>query len=253
MLRFFSKIRLKLAAENKPVKYMRYALGEIVLVVIGILIALQINNLKTEHDDKKTEILVLQSLKEDLQKDTVDLNRLIDYKRNQLEASREMMHYFVNPDYPIKDTLDFYYNMSRPFYFITDDPNRTAIEIAKGSGNLFKVTKDSLVNALVSYFSSTDLSNYLAETKRFSGDYVMVLLKRYRTPTQFSNYTKSLYTGHKEPKFQVKEFLTDYEMENYYISIILRLELGISMINNRKSTADNLIKLVDTELQNLKK
>ena len=44
MLRFFSKIRLKLAAENKPVKYMRYAIGEIVLVVIGIVIALQINN-----------------------------------------------------------------------------------------------------------------------------------------------------------------------------------------------------------------
>ncbi|MDX8337885.1 DUF6090 family protein [Draconibacterium sp. IB214405] len=44
MLRFFSKMRYKLATENRVVKYMRYAVGEILLVVIGIVIALQINN-----------------------------------------------------------------------------------------------------------------------------------------------------------------------------------------------------------------
>jgi len=44
MIGFFRRIRKKLADENKPMKYMRYAIGEIVLVVIGILIALSINN-----------------------------------------------------------------------------------------------------------------------------------------------------------------------------------------------------------------
>jgi len=44
MIPFFRKIRKKMADDNKPLKYMRYAIGEIVLVVIGILIALQINN-----------------------------------------------------------------------------------------------------------------------------------------------------------------------------------------------------------------
>jgi len=42
MINFFSKIRKKLADDNKPLKYMTYALGEIVLVVVGILIALSI-------------------------------------------------------------------------------------------------------------------------------------------------------------------------------------------------------------------
>jgi len=45
MINFFRKIRKKLADDNKPLKYMRYAIGEIVLVEIGILIALQINTL----------------------------------------------------------------------------------------------------------------------------------------------------------------------------------------------------------------
>ena len=43
MINFFRKIRKKMADDNKPLKYMRYAVGEIILVVIGILIALQIN------------------------------------------------------------------------------------------------------------------------------------------------------------------------------------------------------------------
>ena len=44
MMRFFRNIRQKLASENKVMAYLRYAIGEILLVVIGILIALQINN-----------------------------------------------------------------------------------------------------------------------------------------------------------------------------------------------------------------
>ena len=44
MVNFFRKTRKKMAGDNKPLKYMRYAIGEIVLVVIGILIALQIDN-----------------------------------------------------------------------------------------------------------------------------------------------------------------------------------------------------------------
>ena len=44
MIPFFRKIRKKMADDNRPFQYVRYAIGEIVLVVVGILIALQINN-----------------------------------------------------------------------------------------------------------------------------------------------------------------------------------------------------------------
>ena len=52
MINFFRKIRKQLADDNKPLKYFRYAIGEIVLVVIGILIALSINNW---NEDRKLE------------------------------------------------------------------------------------------------------------------------------------------------------------------------------------------------------
>ncbi len=49
MINFFRKTRKKLADDNKPLKYARYAIGEIVLVVVGILIALSINNWHQEQ------------------------------------------------------------------------------------------------------------------------------------------------------------------------------------------------------------
>ena len=56
MINFFRKIRKKLADDNKPLKYMRYAIGEIVLVVIGILIALSINNWNEVRINNQKEI-----------------------------------------------------------------------------------------------------------------------------------------------------------------------------------------------------
>ena len=55
MINFFRKIRKQLADDNKPLKYLRYASGEIVLVVIGILIALQINNWNEFKKDRVIE------------------------------------------------------------------------------------------------------------------------------------------------------------------------------------------------------
>ena len=66
MIKFFRKIRQKLLTENKFRKYLVYAIGEIVLVVIGILIALQINNWNTEQKIEKEEISILNNLLESL-------------------------------------------------------------------------------------------------------------------------------------------------------------------------------------------
>jgi len=61
MINFFRKTRKKLINDNKPLKYARYAIGEIVLVVIGILIALQINNWNEIAKDRKEELLALST------------------------------------------------------------------------------------------------------------------------------------------------------------------------------------------------
>ena len=77
MIPFFRKIRKKLADDNKPIKYLRYAIGEIVLVVIGILIALQINNWNEQRKDRKIEISYLERLLSEVKKDSASINQNI--------------------------------------------------------------------------------------------------------------------------------------------------------------------------------
>lgn len=77
MIKFFRKIRQRLLTENKFSKYLLYALGEIILVVIGILIALQINNWKEEHKEIQLEKQRYQNLITDLKKDKVSINKMI--------------------------------------------------------------------------------------------------------------------------------------------------------------------------------
>jgi len=73
MIKFFRKIRQRLLTENKFSKYIIYAVGEIVLVIIGILLALQINNGNSERIEKKTFESNLQFVIEDLEQDKTDL------------------------------------------------------------------------------------------------------------------------------------------------------------------------------------
>ncbi len=71
MLNLFRKIRQKLLQQNRISQYLTYAIGEILLVVIGILIALQINNANEARKAKQSEQVVLKNLVEDLRADSL--------------------------------------------------------------------------------------------------------------------------------------------------------------------------------------
>ncbi|MBT8219942.1 MAG: hypothetical protein KJP00_08955, partial [Bacteroidia bacterium] len=69
MIKFFRKIRQRLLTENKFSNYFIYAIGEIILVVIGILIALQFNTWQIEKKDRQIERTLLENIKRDLESD----------------------------------------------------------------------------------------------------------------------------------------------------------------------------------------
>jgi hypothetical protein len=71
MIQIFRKIRQNLIASGNTGKYIKYAIGEIVLVVIGILIALQINNWNEQQNERKIEKQYMQNMLEDLRDDLV--------------------------------------------------------------------------------------------------------------------------------------------------------------------------------------
>jgi hypothetical protein len=249
MINFFRKIRKKLADDNQFFKYSRYAIGEILLVVIGILIALQINTIKNELGDRKTEKLVLQNLSADLEKDIKDIDRLIQLKSDQVQACNYMIKFFINTDQMEKDSIAFTKNLLLAYHFYEHYPNNVGFDIAKSSGDLFKVSNKGLVDSLATYFSFTNLVQYIDETTRFTSNYTLVLLRKYRFPAEHYSFTKDSYTNYVGAEFPKEEFFRDFEMENYFSTMILRLGVGIELAKTKKGRAAELLELIRNELE----
>ena len=91
MIKFFRKIRQRLLTENKFSKYLLYAIGEIVLVVVGILIALSINNWNESSKISVTEIKSYSNLLRSLKKDSLELVRIIEIQTKSIESQNKVI------------------------------------------------------------------------------------------------------------------------------------------------------------------
>lgn len=86
MISLFRKIRQKLLKQNRVTQYLAYAVGEIVLVVIGILIALQVNTWNQQRIENKEELEILFGLKDEFQNNLDELNQSITINTKVTEA-----------------------------------------------------------------------------------------------------------------------------------------------------------------------
>jgi len=91
MINFFRKIRKNLLTQNKVSKYLLYAIGEIVLVVVGILIALSINNWNESKKILATEKESYSNLLRSLKKDSLELVRVIQFQTKSIEAQNTII------------------------------------------------------------------------------------------------------------------------------------------------------------------
>ena len=104
MIKFFRKIRYNLMGQNKTGTYLKYAIGEVFLLVIGILIALSINNW---NEQRKREVLkenYIQSIKKDLEQDIFELNTHSEAINNSLKILNNLKNRLQNPSANV-DTL----------------------------------------------------------------------------------------------------------------------------------------------------
>ncbi|UAM99069.1 hypothetical protein K8354_04390 [Polaribacter litorisediminis] len=112
MIKFFRKIRQDLLSKvktGKPVgKYLKYAFGEIILVVIGILIALQINNWNEKSKLKNEEIKLLKEMRSALISDKEDIISNISEHSSSAKSCSILINHISNK-LPYKDSLDFHF------------------------------------------------------------------------------------------------------------------------------------------------
>jgi len=148
MIKFFRKIRQNLLSEGKTRKYLKYAIGEIVLVVIGILIALQINNWNEYRKEGIKEQVVLTQLKEDYLSNLNQLEEKMTTRTIIINSGIRILRAFDQPEEVVRDSL--IKNIAR----ITSDPTFDPVKNDLiNSGNL-RLIKNERLKRLLSNWSS---------------------------------------------------------------------------------------------------
>jgi len=138
MIPFFRKIRYRLAEDNQFLKYSRYAIGEIVLVVIGILIALQINTWKQEKEDRSYELKMINNIRNDLYADIQFDESLLQTATNSNQAAQDLLDAFGTDNDSL--VLLAYPTMTMG---ISYDYRKGAYEALRSTG-LDKISNDSI-------------------------------------------------------------------------------------------------------------
>ena len=134
--------------QGKTSKYLKYALGEIFLVVIGILIALQINNWNENRKENLEEQKILKQLKNEFEKNLAQLNEKI-YMRNKMTlASSELLNYIDHPEEIVEDSLLYY------MFRLTQEPTFDPIENDLAVSGKLRMIKNDSLNVLLSNWTS---------------------------------------------------------------------------------------------------
>lgn len=179
MLKFFRKFRQKWLAESRFGKYLLYASGEIILVVIGILIALNINNWNDEQQKRTLELKILKEIQTNLKHDLFEIkddigimdsvNLACEKVINFLETRTEPSNYFFNNVGIVKVAPHF-------------DPNKSGYELLVSKG-VEIISNDSLRGSIsVLYESAYEYYNkYEAERIKFKSEQINPVLLKYFT------------------------------------------------------------------------
>ena len=237
MIKFFRNIRKKLVAENKASAYLRYSIGEIVLVVIGILIALSINNWNEEQKKLKLKKSYVENLINDLHKDTVQLNASLKFNINQQSTADSIMSFFNDPNTDANAVLNRYLNT--PGFMglrVINTYNSNTFNLLISSGN-------------IDLFSN-HFTNELMELNRLQQSEILVSLRNANLYFDFQNniYSK-LVTPFRVNNVKLIESLTEgkdpKEASVLYINLIIQeqhtLNRYIELTSKVKSKTEDLL------------
>lgn len=155
MLKLFRKVRKQLIAEKKISNYLLYALGEIVLVVIGILIALAINNANEQSIKRQKEQVYLKGLKEEFETSKYKLEELIKFNKNSYNAATEIVKIMDQNESPSEEKLSELF-VTAFAYDIFFNPNNSLLTEMVNSGSLKDITNNALRIKLTNWIATID-------------------------------------------------------------------------------------------------
>ena len=190
-------------SENKTGKYFKYAIGEIILVVIGILIALQINNWNENRKDRLLEQALLKQLRTEFDSNLAQLDEKIKIRQEIIYSASQLLNFIDNPELRIKDSINRHIAIS--VGYTTFDPVTSDLS-ALGGVNLIR---NSELKQLLSFWTTETIQVTESEQTwyRYRNEiYLPFLIEHYQLRTARNELIKTNY---------LKKFQSDKKADSY--------------------------------------
>ncbi len=231
--------------ENKFSKYLIYAIGEIVLVVVGILMALAINEWKNEQRIDSEEKTTLYKLIKDLESDNERYLSNVEFYTKLddfLQRTKDIIYKESLSDDEIKEAMYFPGAIHKDL-----NPRKTTYNEMLNSGRIYNLSNDILVDKIIEYYQFLDESTYESKEQR----------KEFRALFYGPDFTDFWFWKAEENPFPyAKVFFADNDSPAYRK---LKQSAGWSLIINDDLLKNNneliimngeLIELINTDLEN---
>lgn len=194
MIKFFRKIRQNLLMENKTGKYFKYAIGEIVLVVIGILIALSISNWNENRKNSQSETVFLEGILYDINEQKKLCNNQIDFESGRQKWALKSLETIKSSF--IENQLDSLYryvqHLKQRLTFAVFNPT---YEELKSTGALKLIKDKNLKSDIVLFYQNLEKRNQILTNNNHNIDNIY---KTYVLSNSFGFYYNN------QEKIQVK-------------------------------------------------
>jgi len=241
MIKFFRKKRQNLIMENKTSKYLKYAIGEIVLVVIGILIALQVNNWNEERKNRGREENILIGLQKEFISAKEELQRDLNARNRYLKSVRQLQNFHLRGGQlnVSEDSIPlFISNLTSYRFYSVGHP---ILNDLSATGGLELIQNESI---------SVTLDQYLQEKQR----YVVIediegLFVRNQWIPFLSDYLDLSYVS--EGKMTKRALETTIELMPQKNRLGSLIRLHITRTESSIQYGQNLMNTIDTVLNHL--
>ncbi|MCR9291053.1 MAG: DUF6090 family protein [Bacteroidetes bacterium] len=239
MIKFFRKIRQKLLSENNFRKYLIYAIGEIILVVIGILIALQINNWNENKKTEAEEIKILSNLRADLENTLIEYKAAVEFNKLTIAEIGKLQDCQKN-NLSYSEELDFSFGVFPHFYFSSAINSTYKSLQTIGIGI---IQNDSLKNKIVNVYDVvlTGFVDYNNDENRLKSTIVDPFFSKHLRYLENSVYSA-------KPNNYI-ELINNKEFINILSLIKRQRTRGIEKYENNSLLIENLIDSINKELK----
>ena len=219
MIKFFRKIRQNLLKENKTGKYVKYAIGEIVLVVIGILIALQVNNWNNERIESIRADEFVEKVSIQIDNNLSKVTQYIDRFSSQYEQTLALVSIIGTSDtINIDSKIDSLVELNWSDYHLNINMN-TLLE-GKDNGDFKLISSKELRQHL---YDLINLNDQIKERERISNEdlnilFVPYLIKHFNSRNASSDELLERIGRSKVYRGDNYKMLQDQEFENFIMS-----------------------------------